>query len=57
MSKNSDSLLDISDEYENLDENAPPLKLLVKRATKVCTLITRENAEFFELHHKVSEHQ
>ena len=57
MSKDSDSGIDISDEYEKLDDDAPQLKLFVKRATRVCAQMTRENAEYFELHHKVYENQ
>ena len=57
QSKNSESGLDISDEYENLDENASDLKKMVKRATWVCVHMTKENAEYFELYHHVQEQQ
>lgn len=49
---------DVSDEYENLDdEEATPLKLMVKRATNVCSKIAKENSEYFELNYQVQEHQ
>lgn len=57
-SQESDHALDISDEYEQIDETtATPLKILVKRATRICADMTRENAEYYELMHKVKEHQ
>lgn len=47
----------MNDEYEQIDENQcdDVNKLLVKRATKACNKLIKENSELFRLNYKISE--
>ncbi len=49
----------MDDEYERIDENEcdDVTKLLVKRASKACNRLIKENSEVFRLKYKVDEMQ
>lgn len=47
----------INDEYEHIDENQcdDMNKILVKKATKACNRLIKENSELFRLNYKINE--
>jgi hypothetical protein len=47
----------VDDEYEQIDELQcdDKQKLLVKRATKACNLLIKENSEMFRLGYRLNE--
>lgn len=56
---NNDLELDfqVNDEYEKINENECDdiNKILVKKATKACNKLIKENSELFRLNYKLSE--